>query len=498
MACGLALKRPHEYDSYLADETFPHEAKRARHTTAHCSPFRPQMGTIAANLPSTSSFAQAVSKDDSPFAAVAGKCQLSESQLDAYLRSEVRNGQRRKLIPRRNCLDVNPDDENTPRNDYRIPNSPPQSGSDSDGESSSLRKSVANNYQALADKPQFSLKQVRMICERLLKEQEMRLRYEYEIALSQKLDEQHEQYVQFANEQLVSQYKENASAEFSYLSTWYSSLSVVMDIVGLVSGGKDSCYNMMCAVDAGHRIVALANLHSGDRGELDSYMYQSVGTEGVATMAEAMCLPLYRKEIVGTAINKESNYYVRIMVPMLCGKEIHLDIESEFVLPTAGDEVEDLYELLKIVKNHHPSIRGVSVGAILSNYQKLRVENICERLDLVPLCYLWEREQKGLLREMLSRGLDAILIKVAAIGLDKSHIGMKLSEMELTLNQLNSQFGVHPCGEGGEYETFVYDCPLFQKSIDVVDSEIVTHQDDPIAPVHYLRLLKLRLTEKLK
>lgn len=62
MACGLALKRPHEYDAYLADESFPHEAKRARHTAAHCSPFRPQMGTIAANLPSTSSFAQAVNK----------------------------------------------------------------------------------------------------------------------------------------------------------------------------------------------------------------------------------------------------------------------------------------------------------------------------------------------------------------------------------------------------------------------------------------------------
>ncbi|KHJ85298.1 hypothetical protein OESDEN_14979, partial [Oesophagostomum dentatum] len=63
-----------------------------------------------------------------------------------------------------------------------------QSGSDSDGESTSIRKSSTSSYQALAEKPQFSLKQVRMICERLLKEQEMRLRYEYELALNQKLD----------------------------------------------------------------------------------------------------------------------------------------------------------------------------------------------------------------------------------------------------------------------------------------------------------------------
>lgn len=40
----------------------------------------------------------------------------------------------------------------------------------------------------LYEKPQFSLRQVKMICERLLKEQEIRLRYEYECALSKKLE----------------------------------------------------------------------------------------------------------------------------------------------------------------------------------------------------------------------------------------------------------------------------------------------------------------------
>ncbi|VDK41657.1 unnamed protein product [Gongylonema pulchrum] len=49
MACGVALKRP--YDEYLIAEGA--EAKRARHTQAHCSPFRAQMGTIAASLPSS-------------------------------------------------------------------------------------------------------------------------------------------------------------------------------------------------------------------------------------------------------------------------------------------------------------------------------------------------------------------------------------------------------------------------------------------------------------
>ncbi|EPB67775.1 TIGR00289 family protein [Ancylostoma ceylanicum] len=221
-----------------------------------------------------------------------------------------------------------------------------------------------------------------------------------------------------------------------------------MEVVGLVSGGKDSCYNMMCAVKAGHRIVALANLHPVSPGELDSYMYQSVGSEGIHMIAEAMELPLYRREIKGKPLNQDFDYS-----------------------PTAGDEVEDLYELLKTVKEHHPSVQGVSAGAILSSYQKLRVEDVCKRLNLTPLCYLWERDQKELLREMISSGLDAVLVKVAAIGLDKKHLGMTLSEVESTLDRLHSHYGVHPCGEGGEYETFVLDCPLFHKRILIEESE---------------------------
>ncbi|VDM65736.1 unnamed protein product [Strongylus vulgaris] len=149
---------------------------------------------------------------------------------------------------------------------------------------------------------------------------------------------------------------------------------------------------------------------------------------------------------------------------------------------TAGDEVEDLYELLKTVKEHHPLVQGVSAGAILSSYQKLRVEDVCRRLNLTPLCYLWERDQKfrnhiaavqhELLREMISNGFNAILVKVAAIGLNKNHLGKSLSEMESTLLKLHSEYGVHPCGEGGEYETFVLDCPLFNRAI-VVDAHEV-------------------------
>lgn len=82
-----------------------------------------------------------------------------------------------------------------------------------------------------------------------------------------------------------------------------------MKVVGLLSGGKDSCYNLIHCVQQGHELVALATLAPpGSKDELDSYMYQTVGHDAVHLVAEAMQLPLYRREISGTAIDQRSEY----------------------------------------------------------------------------------------------------------------------------------------------------------------------------------------------
>ncbi|XP_013856547.1 diphthine--ammonia ligase, partial [Austrofundulus limnaeus] len=100
-----------------------------------------------------------------------------------------------------------------------------------------------------------------------------------------------------------------------------------MKVVALISGGKDSCYNMMQCVAAGHRIVALANLRPAHKDELDSYMYQTVGHQAIELYADAMDLPLYRRTIQGSSLDTSRNYSI-----------------------TEGDEVEDLYQLLHLVK----------------------------------------------------------------------------------------------------------------------------------------------------
>lgn len=81
-------------------------------------------------------------------------------------------------------------------------------------------------------------------------------------------------------------------------------------------------------------------------------MYQTVGHMGITKVAEAMELPLYRGETSGLTTQTGITYE-----------------------PTADDEVEDLYKLLKLVKDEM-AIEAVSVGAIFSEYQSVRVENV--------------------------------------------------------------------------------------------------------------------------
>jgi diphthine-ammonia ligase len=105
-----------------------------------------------------------------------------------------------------------------------------------------------------------------------------------------------------------------------------------LNVIGLISGGKDSIFNLIQCVQQGHKIIALANLYPVEMGkEIDSYMYQSVGSHAIESLAAAMEKPIYRRVIEGKPKITDLEYNGTM-------------IEKE------GDEVEDLYSLLKEIK----------------------------------------------------------------------------------------------------------------------------------------------------
>ncbi|ODV77268.1 uncharacterized protein CANTADRAFT_27159 [Suhomyces tanzawaensis NRRL Y-17324] len=236
-----------------------------------------------------------------------------------------------------------------------------------------------------------------------------------------------------------------------------------MKFVALISGGKDSFFNIHRCLSQGHELVALANLYpQTNDDEIDSFMFQTVGHDIIEHYSQCLETPLYRQAITGGSTNQSLEYSI-----------------------TENDEIEDLHQLLSTVLEKHPDIQGVSCGAILSHYQRTRVENVCDRLGLTSLTYLWQLNQYELMQEMCNSRLDARIIKVAAIGLNSSHLGKSISQLFPHLVKLNSMYEVHICGEGGEFETIVLDAPFFKKKLHIVDQEIVNHSNDDVS---YLKI----------
>ena len=126
----------------------------------------------------------------------------------------------------------------------------------------------------------------------------------------------------------------------------------------------------------------------------------SLGHTVIPLYSQCFEVPLYRQAIIGRAIAKELAY----------------------TQPVQGDEVENLYELLTQVLRAHPDVEGVAVGAIISTYQRLRVEHVCLRLGLIPLAYLWLRNRDTLLHNILDSGVNAVAVKVAGAGNVYIHI----------------------------------------------------------------------------
>lgn len=250
-----------------------------------------------------------------------------------------------------------------------------------------------------------------------------------------------------------------------------------LKVVALISGGKDSLFSLLHCQQHGHEVVALANLYpvsdhhltSSDEpiDDVDSYMYQTIGHTVIHLYAEALGLPLYRQPICGT--NADAN-------------KVYTQDDA--------DETESLVPLLRNVMRAHPHINAVSTGAILSDYQRTRVESVALRLGLVPLAYLWQyprlppHMQTSLLEDMRIAGQDSRIIKVASGGLGEGHLWLGLGEQG-TVKQLVRDFGRFSgseletgavLGEGGEYETLAVCGPrqLWKRKIVIEDDQRAT------------------------
>jgi diphthine-ammonia ligase len=251
-----------------------------------------------------------------------------------------------------------------------------------------------------------------------------------------------------------------------------------MKFVGLTSGGKDSYYAIMECLRNGHTLVACAHLapHPNSPSGEESYMYQTAASEAVQIQVEE-CLevPLLVRACRGKSRRTTLVYELECQDD---NKNEQEDEDEE----EGMDEVEDMYELLKEVQRTYPEVEAVSSGSILSTYQRVRVESVCQRLGWTSLGYLWRAgTQRELLDTMLADEMEAVLVRVACppLLLPRRHLNKTLRHLQDCglFPRLEARLDFAVCGEGGEYETLVLDCPIFLKRL-VLDSVSIQVDDD--------------------
>ena len=207
-----------------------------------------------------------------------------------------------------------------------------------------------------------------------------------------------------------------------------------MKLAALFSGGKDSTYAIYLAKKLSHSVDVLLTLYPHSS---ESHLLHHPNIKFTSLQAESMKIPQLIEEISST------------------------DTKAEF---------EKLDKLITRAKENY-SIEGIVHGGILSKYQKDNFSSICEKNNLEIISPLWNTKPESYMKKLLEENFEYIISSVSSDGLNDSWLGQIIDKNRLeTLEKLQKKFGFNLNFEGGEAETFVINCPLFEKSLFIQDS----------------------------
>jgi len=203
----------------------------------------------------------------------------------------------------------------------------------------------------------------------------------------------------------------------------------------LFSGGKDSVYATYLAKQHNHEISCLISVFSENP---ESYMFHTPSIEKVKKQAEVMEIPLLIQRTKG---EKEK-------------------------------ELDDLETAIKKAKDQY-LIQCIVTGAVESVYQATRIQKICDEIGVKCFNPLWKKDQIELLKDVINNNFEVIITGVFAYPLDKKWLGKKIDKQFIKdVKNLYNKYKINPAGEGGEFESFVLNCPLFKKPLKIKNKQI--------------------------
>jgi uncharacterized protein (TIGR00290 family) len=199
------------------------------------------------------------------------------------------------------------------------------------------------------------------------------------------------------------------------------------------SGGKDSCYAMMQAVDQGLYPKVLLNMMN-ENGKVS----RSHG------------LPL-------SILNQQAE---KMQLPL------------EGIPATWGDYEAKFISTLKTLKAIY-TLDAAVFGDIDLQAHKDWEDKVCEASGLKAVLPLWQQDRLTLVKEMIDKGIETMIVSCNTT-MGEGYLGRILSkELAIELQQK----GIDPCGENGEFHTLVLNCPLFSDRIKLPQFAVTTYQD---------------------
>ncbi len=113
------------------------------------------------------------------------------------------------------------------------------------------------------------------------------------------------------------------------------------------------------------------------------------------------------------------------------------------------------------------AIDAIVVGALRSDYQKTRIEQMCHRLGIKSFCPLWHHDSVAHMLDLVEHNHQIMMTSVSSDGLGEEWLGRILDRENLSeLMHLADKFRFHVDGEGGEFETVVLDAPWMNRRIE--------------------------------
>ena len=199
------------------------------------------------------------------------------------------------------------------------------------------------------------------------------------------------------------------------------------------SGGKDSSLALHRVWQEGkYRVVALLTVLSQD---YDRISHHGVRSALLEQQADSLGLPL---------------------------EPVYLSVSS-----TNKEYEAKMGELL--IRYRDRGVRSVVFGDIfLEDLRRYREEKLAQ-VDMKGLFPLWKEDTAALVRRFVALGFKAVLCCVNPKLLAPSFAGREIDERFIA----DLPPTVDPCGENGEFHSFVYQGPIFKKRIDHRIGEVV-------------------------